>query len=213
MTSLARGLLPSPLPDSIPIPEVQPPAGMDIVAVPTGVTKRVAAFGYRGGSLFDRRDFNIGSVLVRHPRGDLLVDAGFGRDIDLQFATMPRWFRQMTNYELWMPARDQLEAAGYDFGRLSGILLTHAHWDHVSGLPDFPDVPVLAPVREQAALRREGMHGYFGPPFRDTTFLWRALEFDGGPISGFLGAWTSTTTARWCACRPPATRQAASLCS
>ncbi|WP_430336319.1 MBL fold metallo-hydrolase [Rhodococcus sp. ACT016] len=44
--------------------------------------------------------------------------------------------------------RDQLGAASYDFGGLPGILLTHAHWDHVSGLPDFPDVPVLASARE-----------------------------------------------------------------
>ncbi|MCL2533891.1 MAG: MBL fold metallo-hydrolase, partial [Nocardiaceae bacterium] len=185
MIRTVRGFVPSPLPDSIPMPAAEPPPGMDIVAVPTGVTKHVAAFGYRGGSPFERRDFNIGSVLIKHPRGDLLVDSGFGRDIDRQFTTMPRWFRRMTRYELWNPVRDQLAAAGYDFGRLSGILLTHAHWDHVSGLPDFADVPVLVSAREQVAFRREGTPGYFGAPFRDMSFRWRALEFDGGPYLGF----------------------------
>ena len=41
---------------------------MDLMAVPTGVNKHVAAYGYRGGSFFDKRDFNIGAVLIKHQR-------------------------------------------------------------------------------------------------------------------------------------------------
>lgn len=50
---------PDPLPEEIPIPTASPPQDMDLIAVPTGVNKRVAAYGYRGGSFFDKRDFNI----------------------------------------------------------------------------------------------------------------------------------------------------------
>ena len=53
---------------------------MELIAVPTGVNHRVAAYAYRGGSVFDRRDFYIGAALIKHPQGDLLVDACFGRD-------------------------------------------------------------------------------------------------------------------------------------
>ncbi|MFF4724127.1 MBL fold metallo-hydrolase [Streptomyces mirabilis] len=188
---LARSFASSPLPvppslsDSIPIPEARPPAELDVVAVPTGVNKRVAAYGYRGGSFFEKRDFNMGAVLIRHPSGDLLVDTGFGRGIDQQMTTMPPLFQRMTKYEMWKPARDQLEAAGYDFGRLAGILLTHAHWDHVSGLPDFPGVPVLVTEREKAAFDREGMHGYFGAPFSETSIPWSVIRFESGPYLGF----------------------------
>jgi glyoxylase-like metal-dependent hydrolase (beta-lactamase superfamily II) len=137
---------------------------MELIAVPTGVNNRVAAYAYRGGSVFDRRDFYIGAALIKHPQGDLLVDAGFGRDIARQFATMPRYFRAITRYRLWKPAVGQLDAAGYDFGRLKAILLTHAHWDHMSGLPDFPDLPIMITARDKAFFDKSQALGHAGPP-------------------------------------------------
>ncbi len=177
--------MPAPLPDSIPVPIADPPAEMDLVAVPTGVNHRNAAYAYAGGSVLERRDFYIGAALVKHPRGDLLIDSGFGRDIAAQLATMPRLFRMLTRYDVWKPAADQLRGAGYDFDRLSGILLTHAHWDHMSGIPDFPGLPVLISPRDRAAFHRDDMFGNFRGSFREFPFNWRDLHFEGGPYLGF----------------------------
>ena len=91
---------PGPLPASVPIPRAGPPGDMELIAVPAGVRNRVAAYAYRGGSVFDRRDFYTGAALIKHPQGDLLADAGFGRDIARQSATMPRYFRAITRYQL-----------------------------------------------------------------------------------------------------------------
>jgi glyoxylase-like metal-dependent hydrolase (beta-lactamase superfamily II) len=60
----------------------------------------------------------------------------------------PFLFRLGTDLVPLKPAADQLDSAGYDRKRLRYILLTHAHWDHVSGVPDFPGVPVLLTAAE-----------------------------------------------------------------
>ena len=184
---------PGPLPASIPIPRAEPPEGMELIAVPTGVNNRVAAYAYRGGSVFDKRDFYIGAALIKHPQGDLLIDAGFGRDIAQQFATMPRYFRAITRYQLWKPAADQLKSAGYDFGRLKAILLTHAHWDHMSGMPDFPGLPIMVTAGDKAffdstAAPRHSGPPSFGPTFTKTPFNWQILDFEDGPYLGFAAS-------------------------
>src|SRR5215471_1658000 len=117
--------LPQPQPFTGPLPEASPPPEMEVFGLQTSVTHRVAAFAYRGGSIFDHRDFAMAGTLVKHPRGDLLIDTGFGRQIGEQFQTMPSLFRLATKYTLWHPAADQLDAAGYDRKALRAILLTH----------------------------------------------------------------------------------------
>jgi glyoxylase-like metal-dependent hydrolase (beta-lactamase superfamily II) len=183
LTTYGSSPLPRPAPLGGPLPPASPPAGMALVQLPTGVIHRTAAFGYRGGAFSERRDFAMTAVLVKHPRGDLLIDAGLGRDIATQLRLMPAAFRALTDLDRGQPAADQLDAAGYDRTRLRGILLTHAHWDHVSGTADFPGVPVLVTADERRFIDHDDWVMAIARSV--TGARYEAYGFEAGPYLGF----------------------------
>ena len=181
--SFTAAPLPAPAPYDGPLPPASPPPAMALYQLPAGVIHRTAAFAYRGGSFRDRRDFAMAGALVRHPRGDVLIDTGFGRKIEEQIRLMPFLFRVISDYELLEPAAAQLDAAGYDRKHLRAILLTHAHWDHVSGIADFPGVPVLVTAAERRFVAEGGMVTAVARSLGDVPY--EEYAFASGPYLGF----------------------------
>jgi len=181
--SYSASPLPAPSPLSDSLPPASPPAVMAIYALPTGVNHRTAAFAYRGGSPWDKRDSVMTAVLVRHPQGDLLIDTGAGRTLQAQLKQAPLLFRLGTDLAQSQPAADQLDAAGYDRKQLRYILLTHGHWDHVSGVPDFPGVPVLVTRAERRFIDEDGWATAAARSLSPTVF--QEYGFEGGPYLGF----------------------------
>jgi N-acyl homoserine lactone hydrolase len=153
----------------------------------TGHIDSRAVWAFQGGKWSDKRRFVIAAALLRHSQGDVLIDAGFGTQVDEHAQTLPWLLRQWMAHRATQPAATQLRAAGIDPARLKAVVLTHAHWDHASGLADFPGVPVWVPQAEldfihsghsQAALARQLGTGSY-----------RAVEFKHGPYKGFGSSW------------------------
>jgi len=153
---------------------------MSIYQLPTGTYETRAAFAVRGGSFRDKRHFAATAVLVQHPKGDLLVDAGFGSGVAAHVAALPRM--QRAPYQAAGTASEQLDAGGYDRGRLLGVLVTHSHWDHVSGLDE-----LRVPIWMNSGERRYAAEDPGGKVFRTVSAGHEIREygFSGPPYLGF----------------------------
>lgn len=154
--------------------------GVRIFQLPTGTYETPAALAFRGGSFRDRRQFAATAVLVEHPQGDVLIDAGFGAHAAEHIRTLPAFRR--SPHRLGATVSDQLDAAGYDRERLLGVVLTHSHWDHVSGL-DSLDVPILV-TRDELGYADSGRGDRV---FRHVAaeHRLRVYDFDGPEHLGF----------------------------
>lgn len=168
---------------SVEFPVSHPPEEMQLFHISTGINHRTAAFAYRGGSFWDKRDFAMSAVLVKHPKGNLLIDTGFGEDIKEHFQSMPLYFRLTTDFQPGTSAAAQLHSKGYPLDSVSAILLTHSHWDHVSGIPDFGNTPVLVTTEELKYIRSEEKLSALARSFENAKYT--TYQFQNQPYLNF----------------------------
>jgi len=147
----------------------------------SGVTT-LDAFTVAGGDWTRQVPLNHTAVLIQHHAATLLFDTGLGSQADAQFKQdMPWWDKPLFQYEGLKPARDQLQ--GSDI-RIDRIILSHAHWDHASGLSDFPEVPVWATYEEINYAHIAQPPAVFPSQFRHLV-KWVPFQFESGPFLGY----------------------------
>jgi len=156
----------------------------------------LAACWVETGKTFSNFSFGstAGSVLVRHPAGDLLIDTGNSSHFAEEVSVYPFWVRLKLKSlagELnpKVPLPDLLRRIGEDPGKLRWAILSHAHLDHAGGLMDLPRMPVLL-TREELQFANDpkvqakgftiGAHTQKFPPVAAPT-----LEFDATPYETF----------------------------
>jgi len=146
--------------------------------VVTATVMAPEAIMFEGGSWFTQRKMAHSAILICHPDGLLMFDTGLGRDIDAQFEAMPGYLKPLFTYEVTTPAVEQLDKEEFCPGRPLQIMLSHLHWDHASGIEDFPDVPVWTQQSELDSGRElENSSGYLASQFDDPDINWRSFQF------------------------------------
>jgi glyoxylase-like metal-dependent hydrolase (beta-lactamase superfamily II) len=151
------------------LPQAGSVDGVSLSVIRSAEMQSQKGFSVRGGSLTKSFTTGIVAFMVGHPQGRLLIDAGVARDVLEHVKTTPLLMRALASITVKRPTIDALAARGIESGDLEAIVLTHSHWDHVSGLADLRDVPVWITADELAHARSEDEGGK----------LYRQLEAQG----------------------------------
>ncbi len=157
-------------------------AGVKLSIIRTATAKTLERLNLEGG---DWKEIvaNHSAFLIEHPKGNILVDTGLGEKIDEQVKSDMTFFhRPAFAYEKGETTKAQLAKEKIDF---SFILITHLHFDHVSGLVDFLDKDVWA-LPEEIAFKDVGT-----PPavlksqVSNPNIKWKPYSFNKTPYLGF----------------------------
>ena len=134
---LHRPPLPPAPPHARVIPSIANVTGLSACWIETGKTFSRFSIG-----------MTAGSILVRHPAGDLLIDAGNSSHFDEDLSVYPFWLRlklQSLAGQLKpdTPLPDLLRRVAENPAKLRWAILSHVHLDHAGGLMDLPPLTVL----------------------------------------------------------------------
>ena len=164
-------------------PGALPPVQMRISVLSTGQMHSDKAFAYRGGQFGESQISAMDALLIQHPKGDFLIDTGFGTQVAEHFKTTPFLMQALSSFEATVPVIKRFEEEEYSLDNLAGIILTHAHWDHVSGIPDLPQVPVWITQAELDYIQGDDPHTALIRSFGNLDYL--VYAFDDGPYMGY----------------------------
>ena len=108
----------------------------------------------RGALTLAPRVISHSAVLVRHPQATFLYDTGLCADIYLYIIGQSLLFRKtLANFEFEHSLHGHLQELKMDASAIDFALLSHLHWDHVSGIPELPSVPLRINRVEYEAAR------------------------------------------------------------
>jgi glyoxylase-like metal-dependent hydrolase (beta-lactamase superfamily II) len=178
-----RTPLPALAPHARAVPALSTIPGISACWVETANTFSSFSFG-----------MTAGSVLVKHPAGDLLIDTGSSSHYDQEISGYPfaTWLKLKAlagQLKPRAPLPELLRRIGEDPSKVRWAILSHVHLDHAGGLMDLPHLPVLltreelqfaADPRVQAKGYVIAVHTQKFPPVSAPT-----LRFDPTPYETF----------------------------
>src|SRR6266516_4348271 len=116
---------------------------IDVAFLRCGSITLPEAIAVRGASPLALCVITYSAVLVRHPQATFLYDTGLCANISTYFAHQSLFIRKLLgSFELEQSLNSHLTAMGIAREEIAFALLSHLHWDHVSGIPELPGVPL-----------------------------------------------------------------------
>lgn len=162
------------------------PGGVRVTLIKTADAQVREALMVAGGDWSKVLTLNHIAVLVEHPQFPdqrLMFDAGLGASVEAERQTNLPWlYRQwpLLSYQHLNPARQQLPAALYP----KVIALSHIHWDHASGIADFPEAEVWAAPAEREFAAQATPPAVFPTQVRSQAARWKDMVFTAKPYCG-----------------------------
>lgn len=149
----------------------------------TGEAKTLEGFVIEGGSVFKTVTVAHSAFYIQHPKGNFLFDTGLGTKVKEQFQVFPLYLKLLMDYKPFQTANEQLESNGIAPTSIHDVFFSHLHWDHASGLKDFP----LANIH---SLPDELNHpkielGYIPSQFDGDSIKWSHLKFSNKPYASY----------------------------
>lgn len=157
----------------------------------TSAAKMDAAMGGAGIRDTSVWDSTVSSVLVRHAKGDVLIDTGFSPNAEAQMDELPdagRAFGQqvVSGAKDRKSIADALSAVDEKPSDVARILITHAHYDHLGGAVELP-APIFVTSTESKWMAEQVAHPTITPPSLLAAVQPRvkSLAYKSGPYLGF----------------------------
>lgn len=133
----------------------------------------------------------VPAFLITHPTiGPFLVDTAFHASVAAKpSANLGRIMSHFgkPSLESGKDVASQLRERGIDARQLGLVVMTHLHYDHTSGIADYPGATFVVAAREWEAATTDDrplLRGY-RPEHFDYLFDYRTIDFDGPGISSY----------------------------
>jgi glyoxylase-like metal-dependent hydrolase (beta-lactamase superfamily II) len=142
------------------------------------------------GSRSDWSWIPIPAFLVEHPgAGPILIDAGLHPSVAVDPGeNFGRVWKRLLGFRMSpeQGLREQLLTRGIGHHDVGVVVMTHLHYDHASGVSEFPDpMYIVSRVEWQAGAHSAAMrNGYIRSQF-DYPFDWRTVDYDAADIDSY----------------------------
>ena len=148
--------------------------------------ERRGCFYVSGGSYWKKVSGASGiAVVMRRQDSNALwlYDAGMASTVKEQLKDTTWWYR-IFSIGIYTLRRTVKEALGPETAQVQGIVMSHLHFDHISGAADFPGVPIYVSKEhiEWVDQLKHGKHAVFPKVFERMKKDFRQVET--APMSG-----------------------------